>query len=204
MVRMQRIKTQEQIDRYEERLSACGLTLTVKKHFFEKEVDEVHNYNHNIGGVIVHLVEKSINRRQEKQYRYQKNRYHCLVLSVLPRDEALVPRDCCKEYSFFLHKVERAHIGQEPLEWTYQEEKVQQRIQNRIEKILKKAEKHGAKRACKDSVLDILRYLYSRKYRYKERAAGKDISFWENIHLVALVVLFLLLIGGLWAFSELT
>ncbi len=202
MVRTQRIKAEEQIDRYEERLAACEIELTVKKYFFEKKVGEVQKSHYSLGGSIINMVEKRINRRKEKQYGHQNNRYHCLVLTVLPCDKTLVPREQCKEYSFYLHKVERAYIGQKPLERTYQEEQVQQRVQNRIEKIIEKAEKHGVKRACKDTMFDVLRYLNSNKYGYKKRVVGKDISFWEEMSLVALLVLFLLVIGGAFLLSN--
>ena len=118
-------------------------------------------------------------RENKKGYNYRKNQYHCLVLSVIPLEKDLLKREFCKDYAFLLRKVERAHIGDEPRNVTYEENKLLSKIEKRILKIIKKAKKTNAKQACEDTVYDALRYSNAKKYEYKTRFCGKSRFYWE-------------------------
>lgn len=197
-----RQKTQSIIDKYEEELTAKGIQITVSKRYFETQVGE------RMGGTgnqaIFNAIERARDRKKEKEegYNRQSNRYHCIVLSVLPRDKDTVSREYCKEYAFVLRKVERAHIGLEPRKTTYEESKILAKIEKRILKILEKVERTTVQKVCKDTFCDALRYSAS-KYSYKRRFLGKERATWELIFLVLTVVLVFAVVFIIWAIGEL-
>ena len=188
-----KIKVQELIDKYEENFSQYGIKLDVSKKYFEEAVAEDTHFNHGLASLIVDRVENIFYRKKEKNKGYNRvrNRYHCLVISVLPIDKTKVPRDICKEYAFFLKKIARAHIGLAPKKYTLKENKLLEKIEKRILKILKSAKRKTLQKVCRDTLLDALRYSMSIKYKYKKRILGRDIYFWHIIEIVAVVSLVL-------------
>lgn len=173
-------KTEAVVNKYKEALAAKGITITVSKRYFETNVEE------RIGRAgLFNTIDRAIDRKVEnkKRYNYQRNRYHCIVLSVLPAEKGIVRREYCKEYAFVLKKVERAHIGMEPRKISYEEEKLLRKIEKRIVKILSKAQKNSTARVCKDTFFDALRYTSS-KYGYKRKVLNTDRANWELIFLI--------------------
>ena len=181
-------KVQALIDKYTPALSAKGLKILFAKRYFESEVGEQMS---GVGyGSLLNSIEKAHDRKKEKRkYYFQRNRYHAIVLTVIPSDNATLPRGNCRDYAFVLRKVERAHIGLEPRRIAYEEEKILSKIEKRILKILKKAETASPERICKDRVFDGIRYAMRPKYGYKKRVLGKSILAWDLILGIAAAVL---------------
>jgi hypothetical protein len=192
-----RQRAQELIDKYEARLAACGIKIEITKRYFETNVCEESSYyrvgESNIFNIIFEHIERENNRKREKKkgYNYQKNQYHCLVLAVIPTEKKILKREFCKEYAFVLRKVERAYIGEKPKKSVYEENKVLAKIEKRILKTINKAKKTTAQKVCKDTLWDVLRYVYSNKYEYKSRFCGKYKFFWD---IAAAGVIFIMLI----------
>ena len=82
-------------------------------------------------------LDKALDRKRERKYNYERNRYHCIVLTAVPADGSF-DRKLCREYAFVLKKVERAHIGDKPIKYSYEEKKVLSKIEKRIQKLIKK------------------------------------------------------------------
>ena len=190
-------KVQALIDKYTPALSAKGLKILFAKRYFESDVDEQMS---GVGyGSLLNPIENAHNRKKEKRkYYFQRNRYHAIVLTVVPSDNATLPRENCRDYAFVLRKVERAHIGLEPRRIAYEEEKILSKIEKRILKILKKAETASPERICKDRVFDGIRYATRPKYGYKKRVLGKSILAWNLILDIAAVVLALAILLICW------
>ena len=74
----------------------------------------------------------NINRDHKKEkengYNYERNRYHCIVISIIPSNPSALKRAECRDYAFLLEKAERAHIGQEPRKISYEKDKVLAKI----------------------------------------------------------------------------
>lgn len=172
-------KVQEILDRYEERLLLAGVRIDLSKKYFESEVSDRQTYHPDNITRLFNVISKNVERKREKKYKRVPNRYHSLVLTVLPDDKKLIRCDLCRDWAFLLSKIERAHTGEAPQRVEYEESKVLSKIEKRIEKILKTAEEKGAQKACRDTVLDALRYMHSRKYAYKKTVLGKDRFFWD-------------------------
>ena len=202
---MQKFKArvQELTDKYESRLAEHGIKVAVSKRYFESEVIE----SSGSGGksAIFNSAFRARDRKREKDqgYNYQRNRYHCIVLSVLPLAKNGYLREDSKDYSFMLRKVERAHIGQEPRRIAYAEDKLLGRIEKRILKILKKAERQSPEAVCKNRLADALRYTFSGGYGYKKSYCGKDKLTWDIIFASCFVAVVIVLILAGWIFSEL-
>ena len=188
------------VGKYEGMLSEKGIRISVSKRYFEAEVDQ------RSGGRSIDAIFNSIERardhktEKERGYNYERNKYHCIVLSLMPTGKSPLRRDDCRDYSFMLRKVERAHIGLEPRKVNYEEEKLLSKIEKRILKILKKAEKHSAEGVCKDTLSDALRYSLSAKYKYRDKALGKDMPVWDMIFAIFFavsVIVFLVLVWGI-------
>ena len=132
---MQELKAKAQavIDEYNPKFAAHGIKIDLSKKYFEATVGQRTQHHHSL----LDFFEDWLDRKKEKKYRGEKNKYHCLVLTVQPVDTKLVPRDFCRNYAFLLSKVERPHIGQEPQRFVYEESKVLQRIEKRLQKLLK-------------------------------------------------------------------
>ena len=202
---MQKFKArvQELADKYESRLAEKGIKVSVSKRYFESEVIESSGSGGN--GAILDSAFRARDRKREKDqgYNYQRNRYHCIVLSVLPLEKKNSLREDSKDYSFMLRKVERAHIGQEPRRIAYAEDKLLGRIEKRILKILKKAERQSPEDVCKNRLPDALRYTFSGGYGYKKSYCGKDKLTWDIIFASCFAAAVIVLILAGWIFSEL-
>lgn len=143
-------------------LAEAGLVCTTSKRYFEKRVmPHFHRRGH------FSFVEYHIDKRLERKYKNQHNRYHSVILRFAPTEQARNKRGNYKEYAFLLRKVERPHEGDAPEERVYREERILRKIEKRLQNMQKRP-------ACKDSLWDALRYTYSRKYGYKDEVLGMD------------------------------
>lgn len=195
-------KIQNIINKYEDRLASVGVKITVSKRYFEVDVTERNTYHPVAGMRLLNYIDRYFDKKRERKYKNERNKYHCIVLSVIPIAKNLVCREYCKDYAFVLRKVERAHIGQEPQKIQYGETKVLSRIERRILKILKAAEKHLAETVCKDTWFDAIRYL-APKYSYKEKVLGKELATWELAFMLTVGVLAIILVLFTWIISSL-
>ena len=203
---MQDIKTKalELIDKYKERLESKGIKIVLSKRYTETEVEERADGYAYAGQAIFNIFDRAIDRKKEKKkgYNFEKNKYHSIVITVLPLDKTLVSTVECREYAFVIKKVERAHLGQEPEKKNYQEAKVLEKIEKRILKIIKKAQKINAKQACEDTFYDALRYSNSKKYGYKSSFCGKSHFYWEMISMFLALTVFAAVIFIAWLASK--
>ncbi len=196
------------IEKYEAELASSGMRIEASKRYFEVNVTErsdVRTDSGNLINILFNYIAKASDNRREKKkgYNYQKNQYHCLVLTLIPEEDGLLKREFCKDYAFVLRKVERAHIGEKPQKVAYEENKALSKIEKRIVKIIKKAEKTNAQKLCKDTFWDALRYIGSNKYEYKRKFCGKDRLFWYIVALVLSVGSVFALILIVWLISKL-
>ncbi len=189
--KMQEIKNKAQaiVDEYNTQLSSLGIRVLLSKKYFESSVGERDTYHPDAGVSLLKDVAAHLDKKKERKYKHERNRYHCFILSVSPIDQKAVPRECCKDYSFVLRKVERAHIGEKPQHIVYEERKVLDKIERRLQKILKRAEKIKVKKVCKDTIFDALRYCILPEYIYKKKICGKDRAFWDMIFIIFAVLL---------------
>ena len=191
--------------KYEERLREKGIEIAVSKHYCEASVGERDTYHTNAGVSLLTHVEKWFDKKRERSngYHYQSNRYHSLVLTLLPIDQGIARRENCKDYAFVFRKVERAYIGEMPQHVVIEEEKVLKRVEKRICKILRKAETATPIKLYKDTPLDALRYCLLPKYRYQKRILGKDRAWWEICFCIAGILLMLAVLFGAWLIGKL-
>ena len=201
---MQDIKTKalELIDKYKERLESKGIKIVLSKRYTETEVEERAAGYAYAGQAIFNIFDRAIDRKKEKKkgYNFEKNKYHSIVITVLPLDKTLVSTVECREYAFVIKKVERAHLGQEPEKKNYQEAKVLEKIEKRILQILKKADKKSPQQVCKNSFWDACRYAHSPKYGYKTKFCGKERFTWDMIFMflaVTIVVAVIVVAGAI-------
>ena len=187
-------KMKKLVENYNEKLAEKGIKCSASKRFYEEEVGERHN---NYG-----LIERQIDKKREKKYRWQRNRYHVIILKVEPVDKSLVKKEYCREYAFLLSRVYRAHIGMEPKAVFISEETVLKMLEARLQKILKKAGKHSVCTVCRDTWRDVaFRYMISGKYGYKKKALGKDMYFWNTLFLGIAGIVTLVAVGIAWVTS---
>ena len=190
------------IDKYKERLEAKGIKIILSKRYVETEVEERSGGYANAGQAIFNIFDRANDRKKEKEkgYNFEKNKYHSIVITVIPLDKTLVSLADCLEYAFVLKKVERAHLGQEPQKKSYQEEKVLAKIEKRILKILKMADKSSAQEIFKNTFWDACRYAHSPKYGYKTKFCGKERFTWDMIFMflaVTIVVAVIVVAGAI-------
>ncbi|MBQ9806866.1 MAG: hypothetical protein IJW49_10240, partial [Clostridia bacterium] len=114
----------------------------------------------------------------------------------------IVRREYCRDYAFYIHKVERAHIGMEPKKYTYEEQKILSKIEKRINKILRKLQKITPQKVCKDTLWDAIRYTLPR-YGYKRRFLNRERADWELIFLISTGVLALVVAFMIWLIGNL-
>jgi hypothetical protein len=191
------IKEQVQalVNRYSPSLAEKGIKILVAKRYFENDVNEFYSGTSSVGGSILNSIKRARNRKIENEkYHYERNKYHVILLTVVPCNNLTFPRSFCREYAFLLKKVERAHIGLEPNRVTYAEEKILAKVEKRILKILKKSEKNSPIKLCMDTVFDAVRYTHSTKYEYKKQILGKDASYWDSAFNIVIIVFFCLCI----------
>lgn len=189
--------------KYEKKLATKGIMLAVSKKYFETDVEERDTYHPNAGVRLLNHVDRHFDKKRERNYKYERNKYHCIILSVLPINKNLLQREYCKDYAFVLCKVERAHIGQEPQRITYEEDRVLSKIEKRILKTIHKAEKHSMQKVCTDTLLDAVRYSVCSKYEYKSKVLGKERSSWELIFLIAIGILAVAFVLANWGIVNL-
>lgn len=179
---------QKVVAQYAEELAQRGVELRVSKRYFEVPVGE--RCFNGLLGEIDRI--KARKREKENKYHYQRNKYYCLILSLIPTD-GCVRKDRCKEYAFVLRKRERGYIGESPVESMAEEEKLLAKIERRIQRICHQTEKRTAQKVCGDTLWDALRYVCSAKYAYKDPILGKDRAWFE---MGLIVGAFALLIAG--------
>ena len=183
---MQELKAKAQavVDEYNRKFAALGIKIDLSKKYFEATVEKrIHNHS------LLDFFEDWYDKKKEKKYKGEKNKYHCLVLTVLPIDTNLVHRDLCRNYAFVLRKVERPHIGMEPQRFEYAESKVLQRIEKRLQRLLKKVQRVGVTSTCKDTLHDVYRYYALPRYLFKTKIRGKDRFFWDVVLSIAAVLI---------------
>jgi len=204
---LQEIKTKALalIDKYKERLESKGVKIVLSKRYVETEVEERSGGYANAGQAIFNVFDRANDRKKEKEkgYNFEKNKYHSIVITVIPLDKTLVSVSDCREYSFVLKKVERAHLGLEPQKKIYQEEKVLAKIEKRILRILKKADKSSAQEIFKNTFWDACRYAHSPKYGYKTKFCGKERFTWDIIFMFLAVAIFVTVIFVAWSITKL-
>ena len=204
---MQEIKEKvlEMISKYEEQLTAKGIKIIVFKKYTETEVSERYGNHTSPGGAIFNSIDRAIDRNTEIKngYHFEKNKYHSIILSVIPLDKKSVKTTECREYAFILKKVERAHIGLEPRRKTYQENQLLAKIEKRILKILKKNNKKTAQQICQNTFWDACRYAHSAKYAYKNKFCDKERDTWDIIFIILAVAVVITFFTTVWTITKL-
>ena len=190
------------LEKYSEQLADNGIKVTVSKRYFEESVGEQIRYSGE--SIILNEIEKSLDRKREekKGYHHIKNRYHVIVLSVIPFKKDIVRREYCRDYAFYIHKIERPHIGTEPKKFIYEEQKILSKIEKRINKLLRKTQRNTPQKVCKDNLFDAIRYTAPR-YGYKRRFLNKERADWELIFLISFGVLALVVALMIWLIGKL-
>ena len=190
------------LEKYSEQLADNGIKVTVSKRYFEESVGE------RIGNTgktaIFNKIDRALDRKREKKkgYHHIRNRYHVIVLSVIPFKKDIVRREYCRDYAFYIHKIERPHIGTDPKEFTYEEQKILSKIEKRINKLLRKSQKNTPQKVCKDNLFDAIRYTAPR-YGYKRRFLNRERADWELIFLISFGVLALVVALMIWLIGKL-
>ena len=194
----------ELIKKYENQLTQKGIALALSKKYVEEKVQEKSN-NAYSRTIILNALERARNKKREieKGYNFEPNKWHSLVLTIVPLDKKLVHRTSRREYAFVLKQVVRPHVGEAPVETVYQEEKVLRKIEKTILKILKKADKMSVQQVCKDSFREAFRYSFFSKYAYKENFCGKDRFTWDMIFMFLAVAICVGIIVIAWAITNL-
>ena len=183
----------ELAERYRKRLNKAGLTVDIRKKYFENPVDDA-GYSRGL----LRSVERGINNKREKQYKNVPNRYYVVVLRFKPSEKGVLRDEFCREYAFIRKGIGRAHKGQEPEKFTHSEEKLLKKIKRRIEKTLIKAENNTPEKVCRDRWYDLFfRYFVSQAYGYKKRFLGRDMNDIGIIFLIAALVICVAVIIGL-------
>ena len=190
------------LEKYSEQLADNGIKVTVSKRYFEESVGERIGNTGNTA--IFNEIDRALDRKREKKkgYHHIRNRYHVIVLSVIPVKKDVVRRECCRDYAFYIHKIERPHIGTDPKEFTYEEQKILSKIKKRINKLLRKSQKNTPQKVCKDTLFDAIRYTAPR-YGYKRRFLNRERSDWELIFLISFGVLALVVALMIWLIGKL-
>ena len=199
-----KVKALELVDKYAEQLEFHGIKIILSKKYTETEVRERSSVYGNAGQAVFNIFDRAIDRKKEKEkgYNFERNKYHSIVITVVPLDKALAGIAECREYAFVLKKVERAHLGQEPQKKSYQEAKVLAKIEKKILKILKKACKKSPQQICKNTFWDACRYAHSTKYEYKTKFCGKERFTWDMIFMFLAVAVVVAVILAVWSMTE--
>ena len=198
---MKEIKNQAQalVEEYNSRLTELGVKIELSKKYFEATVEKRDTYHPQAGAKLLNDALAALDEKKERKYKRERNKYHCLILSLRPTDPKALPRELCKEYAFLLRKVEREHIGIAPEKVVYEENKILASVEKRLQKILKKAEKSTPKKVAEDTVWDALRYCATPKYTYKRKIRGRDRFFWYVLFFLCFALSAILLRLILWA-----
>ena len=190
------------LEKYSEQLADNGIKVTVSKRYFEESVGERIGNTGNTA--IFNEIDRALDRKREKKkgYHHTRNRYHVIVLSVIPVKKDVVRLEYCRDYAFYIHKIERPHIGTDPKEFTYEEQKILSKIEKRINKLLSKSQKNTPQKVCKDNLFDAIRYTAPR-YGYKRRFLNRERADWELIFLISFGVLALVVALMIWLIGKL-
>lgn len=193
-------KALDLIHRYDDQLAAKGIKIILSEKHVETAVPERSGGYGSSQHAIFRIFERAYDRKKEKHkgYQFQNNRYHSLVICIVPLDPKLAHRKIWREYAFVCRKVERAHLGDTPEKTIYDEDKVLSKIEKRILIILKQANYKTAEQVCQDTLWDALRYLWSPKYKYKNKFCGKDRDTWELFFMFVTVAIAVLIIAIVW------
>ncbi|MBR4950046.1 MAG: hypothetical protein IKZ25_04640 [Clostridia bacterium] len=189
-------KVTELLNQYNAMFIEHGIEITIHRRSFTEDVEKFNHYSqHSLLNLLEYVF---INRKiEKKKYHHTPNRYKLLVLQVNPIKKPAKKKGY-KKYAFLVYQLSRAHQGDKPIEWKYNEQSVLGRVEKRLKKLLERAEKTTSHDWCSDTLWDALRYSFARKYRYIENYCGKSRFFWEMLwgFVFALPVL-LFVIGGL-------
>ena len=163
------------IDKYEPHLTEKGIACSASKKYYEVKaapsyttsslLSKIHNY--------------FANKRENKYFKYQNNRYQCVVLCFYPIENDGLKANACKEYSFMLKRTERLEEGYTPKSKVNNEEKILNKIERLFVKIIKKSERCSTRIICAEKWYDIFRYLFKIEYGYKKRIFNKERNFWD-------------------------
>ena len=175
------------VTEYDEQLSEAGIKCKVSKKYFEMNTPEVSSGHSDI---LNFIHEHIANKHENKKYKNQRNRYHCIVLTFLPISNNSKNIEY-KEYSFLLNKIERIEKGFKPREKNYKEETILKRIEKLILSVIKKTQRKTPNQICTATWFDILRYVFSIKYDYKKTIAGRDKNFWDTLFAIPFLLLFI-------------
>ena len=194
----------ELIKKYEDQLTQKGIAIALSKKYVEEQVQEKSG-NAYSKTIILNAMERArLKKREvEKGYNFEPNKWHSLVLTLVPLDKKLVHRTLRREYAFVLKQVVRPYIGEAPEETFYNEEKIFAKIEKTILKILKKADKMSVQQVCQDTFWDALRYSFFSKYGYKNNFCGKDRFTWDMIFMFMAVAICVGIIVIAWAITNL-
>ncbi|MBR4873502.1 MAG: hypothetical protein IKV00_06665, partial [Clostridia bacterium] len=200
-----RTKITELVDKYRDQLASKGIKIDISKKYAETEVKERPRGYACAASAIFNILDRAIDRKKEKEkgYNFERNKYHSIILTVVPLDAKLVNIKECREYAFVLKKTERAHLGQEPQRKIYQEAEVLSKVEKRILKILKNTDKKTLPQICKNTFWDACRYAHSPKYQYKTKFCGKERFTWDMIFMFLAVAIFVAIIAFAWGITKL-
>ena len=163
------------LESYQPQLNKLEIDYKLSKKYFELKTGSAYTTGNLLSKISQHLAKK----REDKYYKHQNNRYHCLVLAFYPIGTDKNKKLLCKEYSFLLQKTERMEEGYAPKYKANSEEKILRKIEKVIKRIIRKAESKGSEKACAESWLDSFRYLFNIEYGYMKRISGKEGDFWD-------------------------
>lgn len=182
-------KIEKLISEYEDALSEKGIACSLSKKYFETNVSSVpHRSSYTLlDDIHRHFAEK----RENRQFKHQRNRHHCAVICFHPADQTLLKKSDCKEYAFMLYEISRPEEGIAPKERVHKEQKILRKIEKRIRKILISTEKKSLVRICKCTKADFIRYFFRREYGYMKTVNGKDRDFLDLV----ISAVFLILLG---------
>lgn len=180
------------ISKYENQLSELGIKCKTSKKYFETNAPS--RYIHNDIDFLDMIYEHLATKRENKYWKYQRNRYNCIVITFSPIKNSSKKLEY-KEYSFLLNKTERTEIGMKPKEKIYKEEKILKNIEKHILKFIKNAQSKTPELACKSNLFDKFRYINSIKYSYKKKVGNNSMSFWDTILSVGFLFLVLIIIA---------
>ena len=113
------------VAKYDNQLSALGIKCKVSKKHFETNAPAP--YRTNETDFLDTLLERLATKRENKHWKYQRNRYNCIVITFLPVKNTSKNQEY-KEYAFLINKTERVDIGIKPKEKNYKEEKILKKI----------------------------------------------------------------------------
>ena len=161
---------------YESTLKEKGIKCTISKKYFETKADLITYHSTNIFRIIENRI---LEKREDKYFKNQHNRHHCVVLCFSPIDKKK-SKDCV-EYSFIIDEIKRMKKGLAPKHKNISKDKFLNKIEKTIKKILRETENKSPEKVCNDNFLDGLRYIFNIEYRYKKSVFGKDITSIEFI-----------------------